>query len=153
MKIFLDGISTLTRKVAVLKYEDFFIRGRPKSLDSLTTDTNVHFSLNTYMRVHQALQFYSNKYDKAQLSPAVGLDFFLKTFCRGSRPYRRILESQQNSKLRISTLNTVVTFLNLTGIQNLEDKLLRMCWGTWNNKFFGNRHREFLFKFLTIFWE
>jgi hypothetical protein len=43
------------KKIACLKYDDFFINGRQKSLDTLCDDTGINFSLVTYMRVHESL--------------------------------------------------------------------------------------------------
>jgi hypothetical protein len=43
--------------IAKLKFDDFFVRGRPKSLNQINLDSGVEFDLNCYMRIHEALQF------------------------------------------------------------------------------------------------
>jgi hypothetical protein len=81
-------------KIALLKFEDFFVRGRAKSLDNLVLDTGIHFNLNTYLRIHESLQFYSNKVRNLQNSPSVSLEIFMKSFTKGSKPYRRIFRTR-----------------------------------------------------------
>jgi hypothetical protein len=39
------------QEVAKLKFNDFFLENRPKSLDELIADTGINFSLVTYMRI------------------------------------------------------------------------------------------------------
>ncbi len=46
------------QKIARLVLDDFFVRGRPKTLHQLNLDTGIEFDLNFYMRLHEALQFY-----------------------------------------------------------------------------------------------
>jgi len=45
-------------KLAKLKFEDFFERGGPKSLENLNREYELNFSLVIYMRLHAALQFF-----------------------------------------------------------------------------------------------
>jgi hypothetical protein len=46
-------------KVAKLKFEDFFVRNGTKTLHNLNLDYNLDFSLVDYMRLHEALSFFS----------------------------------------------------------------------------------------------
>jgi hypothetical protein len=135
------------KKIACITFEDFFINGRQKTLDMLCDDTGINFNLVTYMRIHESLQFYKNSRGNVDPAPDLSLKFFLKSFSRGSGPYRRILEHATNSKEKLENNNTVRTFFSFLGIPVLEDSILRACWSAWNRNYFGNRHREFLFKF------
>ncbi len=51
-------------KIAKLKHKDFFTRNDAKSLHQLNIDQGLDFTLVDYMRIHEALGFYSeNKND------------------------------------------------------------------------------------------
>jgi hypothetical protein len=134
-------------RIAKLQYNDLFTRGRPKSLHDVNLEFNVNFTLVTYMRVHEALQFYVNSRKNYEESPAVSLEFFIKSFNRGSKPFRTILRYAENSRLKIENLNTVTTFFSLIGIPRSEESVLKKCWGMWNSTYFGNVCREFIYKF------
>jgi hypothetical protein len=99
------------------------------------------------MRIHESLQFYKNSRGNVEPAPEQSLKFFLKTFTSGSGPYRRTIEYATNYKEKLANNNTVITFFNFLGIPVLEDPLLKSCWSAWNRTCYGNRHREFLFKF------
>jgi len=134
-------------KIAKLRFEDFFDRGRAKLLEVLNEEYDVNFSLVTYMRVHGALQFYKNKIGVTEPAPEQSLEFFLRSFKKGSKPFRRILEYREFSGLKIAELNLVTTFVTITGCERPNTTILRKCWGEWNNSFLPNIIREFLYKF------
>jgi len=134
-------------KVAKMKYEDFFIRERPKSLNDLNFEFGLDFNLATYMRIHEALQFTKDSRREGDSKPTQSLEFFLKSFDKGSKPYRRILRFKENSKLKISTLNTVKSFFEIVGLQMVNDDILHICWGEWQRNYYGNRCKEFIYKF------
>ncbi len=135
--------------IAKLRFDDFFIRGRPKSLNQINLDSGVDFDLNCYMRIHESLQFYIANRREDEPVPDQSVGFFLKTFTRGSRPYRRILEYNINSKEKLAQNNTVVTFFRLLNTEIFDETLLKKCWGMWNNTFFFNIQQEFLFKYFN----
>jgi hypothetical protein len=98
------------------------------------------------MRLHEALAVYSRQYAN-NAGPSQNLHFYLKTFDRGSKPFRRILQHAENIRTTVSGINTVQTFFSLTNIDTPDEKILKFLWSDWNNGFFPNRCREFLFKF------
>jgi hypothetical protein len=65
------------KKIAKLKFEDFFVRRAAKSLDEINREFHVNFTLVTYMRLHEALQFAKNKFEKDTSGTTKSLDFFL----------------------------------------------------------------------------
>jgi hypothetical protein len=135
-------------KIAKLKFEDFFIREGPKSLFETNREFDINLSLVTYMRLHEALEFYKNKKaNNDSPGPAVGIEFFMKTFTRGSKPFRRILCHNELSKQKIEKVHTVKSFFEITGVVAPDATQLRKCWGFWNKTYLGNKCREFLFKF------
>jgi hypothetical protein len=139
------------RKIAKLKFEDFFVRRAAKSLDEINREFGLNFTLITYMRLHEALQFAVDKRTNANanlaVKPTQSLDFFLKSFERGSKPFRRILQFKERSKWKIETLNTVKTFCEITTVNQPPTEIIKTCWGEWNRNYFSNRCREFIYKF------
>jgi hypothetical protein len=68
------------KKIACLKFEDFFTNGRQKTLDQLCDDTGINFSLVTYMRTHESLQFYVLSRKNDEPSPDQSVATFIKSF-------------------------------------------------------------------------
>jgi hypothetical protein len=99
------------------------------------------------MRVHEALQFAKLKRGNADAGTVQSLDFFIKTFDRGSKPFRRILQHKAIKSWNIENLNTVKTFCDITQVTQPNKYILRSCWGDWNRTYYRNRCRELLYKF------
>jgi hypothetical protein len=109
------------------------------------------------MRIHESLEFSVRKIRdemaNADPVPPQSLDFFIKSFVKGSKPFRRILQHGELKKLQINRLNTVMTFVEITGNNIPADTVLRSCWGEWSKNFYSNRCREFFYSSLgIIFW-
>jgi hypothetical protein len=135
------------RKISKLKFEDFFVRRNvPKSLDELNREFSINFMLVTYMRLHEALEFAANKKANED-GNTQSLEFFLKSFDRGSRPYRKILQLTEIARWKIENLNTFKTFIKVCGLEKPSKKTIQLNWGEWNRNYFQNRCREFLYKF------
>jgi hypothetical protein len=135
------------RKISKLKFEDFFVRRNvPKSLDELNREFSTNFTLVTYMRLHEALEFAANKKANED-GKSQSMGFFLKSFDRGSRQYRKILQLTEISRWKIENLNTLKTFIELCGLDKPSKKSIQLNWGEWNRNYFQNRCREFLYKF------
>jgi hypothetical protein len=113
----------------------------------LVEDTGINFKLVTYMRVHEALQFFIDSRRNIEPAPEQSLKFYLRTFVKGSGPYRRTIELASVSKEKLENNTCVRTFYSFVGIPVSEEPILKSCWSAWNKTYFGNRHREFLFKF------
>jgi hypothetical protein len=77
--------------LATLKFEDFFVRRRPKSLNELLADYGLNLTLVTYMRLYEALQFTVNSRRDDEIKQSQSLKFFIKSFEKISKPFRRIL--------------------------------------------------------------
>jgi len=92
------------------------------------------------------LQFYVSKLRNIDASkPPQSLEFFFKSFDKGSKPFRFILAA--NQKNSIEHLNTVVSFCNIISLPMPNIKTLKGAWSEWNNSYYPNRCREFLYKF------
>ncbi len=85
-------------------------------MDLLVEDTGVNFNLVTYMRVHEALQFFLDSRRNIEPAPEQSLKFFLRTFTKGFGPYRRTLETASVSKEKLENNTSVRTFYNFVGI-------------------------------------
>jgi hypothetical protein len=57
----------------------------------------------TYMRLHEALEFAANKKANED-GKSQSLEFFLKSFDRGSSPYRKILQLTEIARWKIENL-------------------------------------------------
>jgi hypothetical protein len=143
----LSGLYNLNKKLAKLRFEDFFVRGGTKSLNDINLEFDINLSLVTYMRLHEALEFFVANRRENETLPTQSLDFFLRSFEKGSKPFRGILSFRGKKSLKISTLNTVKTFTDLVGTGTPNNDVLRACWGEWQKSFYGNRCQEFLYKF------
>ncbi len=138
-------------KIAKLKYEDFFVRGVSKTLDEINREYDLDFTLVDYMRINGSLQFSTirqreRERERESTAPQ-SLEFFLKSFEKGSKPFRRILQNAEIERLNISTLNTVATFVDITNTIKPTESILKNCWGEWNKFYYSNKMREFLYKF------
>jgi hypothetical protein len=116
----------------------------------LVDDTGVNFNLVTYMRVHESLQFFLESRRNVEPAPEQSLKFFLRTFTKGSGPYRRTLELASSSKEKLENNTSVRTFYSFVGIPLSEESILGSCWSAWNKTYFGNRHREFYNNILGV---
>jgi hypothetical protein len=114
--------------LATLKFEDFFVRRRPKSLHILLADYGLNLTLVTYMRLYEALQFTVNNRGTDEIKQSQSLEFFIKSFEKGSKPFRRIISYRDSVGSNISTLYTVKTFSDLVGIE-ADKNVLHSCWG------------------------
>jgi hypothetical protein len=135
------------KKIARLKYEDLFMRGGPKSLHSLNLDFNLNLNLVVYMRLHEALQLFAGRIRNEIAVAPQSLEMFLKSFNKGSKPFRKILQYEENKSLNISNLNSVTTFCALIGLEIPDSAILKCCWGEWKNRCLTNRCQEFVYKF------
>ena len=145
----LDKSFEFFAKISKIKFEDFFERGRPKSLDNLNRESGVDFTLINYLRIHGALQFFLNKKGAGAAGPAVSLEFFFRTFKSGSRPFRNVLQYRDLKNNDIRENNSVKTFFQLIGLQIPETSVLKKLWGSWGKNGMCNRGREFQFKFFN----
>jgi hypothetical protein len=100
-------------RIAKLKFEDLFNRRAPKTLDEINREFNLNFMLVTYMRLHEALEFAASKKRQDDVKPTQSIDFFLRNFERGSKPYRRILQHKEINRWKIENLNTAKLFWRL----------------------------------------
>jgi hypothetical protein len=136
------------KKIAKLKYEDFFTRGVSKTLDELNTEFELEFTLVDYMRIHAALHFSVNRAgNEGEPMAPQSLEFFLKSFEKGSKPFRRILQDADLKRLDINSLNTVGTFVGISETAKPTEPFLKNCWGEWNRFYYNNKCRDFLYKF------
>ncbi len=127
------------------------MRNGSKTLHSVNLEYDLNLSLVTYMRLHEALAFYSRQFVNNE-GPSQSLQFFLKTFDRGSKPFRRVLQHAEISRITVAGINTVQTFFSLTKIDTPEEKFLKFLWSDWNKVFFQTAVENFYLNFGTTHW-
>jgi hypothetical protein len=136
----------MAKKISKLRFDNFFVRRRPKSLNDLNNEYELNLSLVVYMRLHEALQLANERHNDEE-KPVQSMEFFIKSFTKGSKPFRRILNDSEFKKLQIEKVNTVTSFFGIIDMEMVDRKNLRHCWGEWQKNYYGNKCREFLYKF------
>ncbi len=64
------------------------------------------------MKLHEALEFAANKKVNED-GNTQSMEFFLKSFDRGLRPFRKILQYTEIARWKIENLNMLKTFVDL----------------------------------------
>jgi zinc-binding in reverse transcriptase len=137
-------------RISKLKVKDFFRADMFKSLDELIDDTNVPFSLVTYMRLRTALMLYRER-NRNRIQQSDGSRMSLEQFLRpakgNAKRIRNVLTKNRSEK-SISRLRPVLTFQRLTGTVLAEPDLKKL-YGAWDLYFIPNKLREFMYKFVN----
>jgi exonuclease III len=132
--------------VSRLKVKDFISGEQFKSLDEITLDTGINFSLVTYMRLRTAIM---NSIREAKRLNNPNIQGSLENFFRPkngeAKRIRQLLDRGLNRK-SINQLQIVKTYCNLTGYECAPNTLGKI-FGFWNMHYLPNKLREFLFKF------
>jgi zinc-binding in reverse transcriptase len=131
-----------------LKVKDFFTGDNLKSLDEVILDTGINFNLVTYLRLCEAVSFYKDA-NRPRVSDGSqkSLESFLGTN-KGIAKKIRIVLNSDNFRRKPEQLQTVKTYLRLTGI-NMPTPKLNLLLGFWNNVHFPNKVRCFVFSFIN----
>ena len=77
------------------------------------------------------------------------MDFFLQSFKKGSKSFRRVLEHESKTKATQNINILTRKYYQLSGIEADNIANIKQLFGTWDNKFYPKNMREFIFKFLT----
>jgi exonuclease III len=135
-------------KVSKLKFKDFFHGNHPKSIDDLTLDTGIPFSLVTYMRIHESLQFFiSRNRNRNTDGTQKSIENFLGPLKGVAKKIRKVLDSDCRRK-EPGQLQTVKTFFRLTDLTIPQANLSKLL-GCWNISHLPNKIRDFIFRFLN----
>jgi hypothetical protein len=137
----------LLEKIAKLKLEDLLMRGGMKSLAQINTDFEVDFTLNTYMRLSEALMYFLEKKENIPPAVPIGIGNFLLSFDKGSRKIRKAL-SALVKKPDLVKINSVVTFHNISNVGEAVFTTTRNIICFWNFTGQKNTIREFAYKFM-----
>ena len=78
------------------------------------------------------------------------LEDFFRSFKRGSKKIRNVLERDRLLKHKAIQLSTVRTFFGLIGENICSDTDLHKFLGLWGLNSLSNKHREFAYKFSNI---
>jgi hypothetical protein len=144
------------QEVAKLKFNDFFLDNRPKSLDELIADTGINFSLVTYMRIMPFFEGFRRRLAAADATlESVPLTQFLNVKKGEAKKVRGFLDGHTGTGSSIGTstaikqvkqLQIVKTFFRVTNIVVIPDFTGKIL-GLWNKCYLPNKVREFIFKF------
>jgi hypothetical protein len=75
------------------------------------------------------------------------LGSFITRFKKGSPPFRKVFSQNCEHKLKVGTKPTTKTFFRLISNNVLPEPELEKIFGLWNQTFFPNKLREFIYKF------
>jgi hypothetical protein len=84
-------------------------------------------------------------WDRVNNGTSLEIKDYFKTFKKGSRGLRKIISNKK--RVQIENLQSVKTFVNLTGAGTATPSQLTLLFSMWGNTNFTNRFREFAFKF------
>jgi hypothetical protein len=134
--------------VSRLKVKDFVSNGNFRSLDEVTLDLSVEFSLLTYMRLREAIMLYVTNCNRRVLDGSkISIEQFLRPKKGNAKRIRNVLDTDKCTKA-ITHLKPVKTYMRLTDLL-IEPERLGNIFGSWNLSFCSNKFREFMFKYLN----
>ena len=111
-----------------------------------TDDIAALLSLITYMRLQEVFHNYRNN-SGTPTGISMPLEDFFRSFKRGSKKIRNILERDRFIKHKANQLSAVRTFFGLIGENLCSDTELHKILGLWGLNSLSNKHREFAYKF------
>jgi hypothetical protein len=118
-------------------------------LEEINLNSNLNINLNTYLRLSGACSGFIRHRKIATGSNDTCLDLrdFFRTFKKGSRSVRTIIVNRKNTV--IGDLQSVKTFLRITGLNVAENTKLTELYSFWSFSNLNNRLRDFSFKFVN----
>jgi hypothetical protein len=140
------------QRVSKLKFCDFFTGTVPKSLDELTTDTGINFSLMTYMQLMPFFEHFRQKIVHRRDSGSLEtLEQFLNVKNGLAKKIRIFLDSNTGTgtgtgTTAINEMHTVKSFHRLIGLNPSREYVGKII-GIWNKSYLPNKIRDFAFKF------
>jgi hypothetical protein len=135
-------------KIAKITMGDLLVRGNLKSLDAISDELGVNFSLATYLRLSEAIAFFKMKKANAPITVPIGAQNFMLSFEKGSQKFRRTLMEAKSVNYNLLNIPSVVTYRNLIGIPEMDSSQVKNLLGFWNFAVSPNTMREFIYKFL-----
>jgi hypothetical protein len=133
--------------LAKLKFNDVF-RDAPLLLDVINTNLDLNLNLNTFLRLAGACSNYHRiRLNRNHLDNDSSLELkdYFKTFKKGSGSIRKIL--CKSKPVELAKLRSVKTYLNITGIRDVNQCQLEGLHTLWTCNFLSNKVREFSSKF------
>ena len=134
-----------------LKLNQLVTNGRLLSLDVITANTGIDFSLATYLRLQEACHV-----SRTPLTPgrdsdgsAISLDNFFMRFKKGSKQIRKIMMAEKLRGVKVMELTNVKTFLSLSALVEIGEETIKNCLSLWSYNFIPMNIREFSFKYFN----
>jgi hypothetical protein len=78
---------------------------------------------------------------------SLSLDNFITRFKKGSKPFRKVLSVDRESKIKCRSRPCIKTFFRLINIAIPEDSFLKHLHSQWGYNILPNKMREFIYKF------
>ena len=134
-----------------VKLNQLVTNGRLLSLDVITANTGIDFSLATYLRLQEACHA-----SRSPLTPgrdsdgsAISLDNFFRRFKKGSKQIRKIMMAEKLRGVKAMDLTNVKMFLRLSALVDIGEETIKNCLSLWSYNFIPMNTREFSFKYFN----
>ena len=139
------------QSIVNIKINEISHGGRLLSLDEISLNTGMAFSLATYLRLQESffasrkLLVRPNNSDGSSLS----LSDFFSRFKKGSKNIRKILCNNRCASLKVEDTNNIRTFVRNSGINVESNDVKKSLLSFWSLNYLPMDLREFSFKFFN----
>jgi hypothetical protein len=136
-------------KISKLKITDLFRDGNFLSLDEISANLEIDFSLATYLRLSGSVLGYKYRQERrADDQTSVPLSRFWSKKGGEAKKIRKILDISLNNKKQLRTSTVFNTYIRLTGIDRTF-RFAEKVYGFWANGFLCNKIRDFCYKYVN----
>ena len=135
-------------KISRLRFENVHTGTGMRPLDEINVTLDIRMNLLTYMRINTALFCFISGLDPHRTTDgtAISLPACLSGFKKGSKKIRKFFDAERQLNYGLGKLTQVNTYARVTGLNRLEDSLLKVFLSSWGLSCLSNRLREFIFK-------
>jgi hypothetical protein len=139
-------------QIANLKIHNFFTaEGDFLSRQDTNDILGLNFTVQGYQNIRECILDSNRVLQKVKTvsydNTTVCIENFVKKFKKGSKTFRRTLETVRIGKIKCKTKSTVKTFFRLVDIPVPEEKVLEALNRQWSTHFLPVKVRDFIFKF------
>jgi hypothetical protein len=125
--------------IRMLTYDDCFSNGNFKSINEFLK-IGFRMPVSLWMRLRSALLFSKKKLTDIPDKTGRSINEFLKSFKRGSKPFRRAIGQAKYLGESPDNLTIVNTFSQLTNTRPPNNGCLTHILSAWNRCFLDNHH-------------
>jgi hypothetical protein len=138
------------RSIRTLTYSDCFSADNFKQLHEFH-EFGLPLTQVIWLRLRSALSLAKEKFSSKPLDnnqPIIprSVEDFLKSFKKGSKKFREIIDKSVYDSIDVNESTAITTFCSVTGLEKPPKLISEYFLGSWNQTFLDNDLREFIFK-------